>query len=189
MAVELRAATRDDASDLARLVDMAGEGLPSYLWSGMAEPGEDVWEVGRRRAERDEGAFSWRNATVAAVDGRVAGCLIGYPIAAAVPEDDLPPLFRPIQALENAAVKTWYVNVLATYPERRGQGVASALMAQAEGLGGAGGTSLIVADRNTAARLFYERRGYRERDRRRMVKEAWRCNSDFWVLLVKVPER
>ena len=52
-----------DAADLARLVDLAGEGLPSYLWARMAEPGEDAFAVGeRRRAARDEGAFSWRNA-------------------------------------------------------------------------------------------------------------------------------
>jgi ribosomal protein S18 acetylase RimI-like enzyme len=187
MAIGLRPATRDDAGDLARLVDMAGEGLPSHLWAGMAEPGEDVWEVGRRRAARDEGAFSWRNATMATIEGGVAGCLVGYPIAAAAPEADLPPLFRPIQALENAAVGTWYVNVLATYPARRQQGVASALMAEAERRGGAGGTSLIVADRNAVARRFYEHRGYVERDRRRMVKEGWRCDSEDWVLMVRPP--
>jgi ribosomal protein S18 acetylase RimI-like enzyme len=185
MAIGLRPATRDDAGDLARLVDLAGEGLPSYLWAGMAEPGEDVWEVGRRRAARDEGAFSWRNATVATVDGKVAGCLVGYPIAAAAPEDDLPALFRPIQALENAAVGTWYVNVLATFPALRKRGVASALMAEAERRGGEAGTSLIVADRNSGARRFYEHRGYVERDRRPMVKEGWRCDSDYWVLMVR----
>jgi hypothetical protein len=42
MAIELRPARREDAADLARLVDLAGEGLPSYLWAGMAEPGRSL---------------------------------------------------------------------------------------------------------------------------------------------------
>ena len=47
-----RRATPDDAHALAELIDFAGEGLPSYLWQRMAEPGEDVWDVGGRGARR-----------------------------------------------------------------------------------------------------------------------------------------
>lgn len=60
-----RPATRDDAPALAELVNFAGEGLPVYLWEKSKEPGETVWDVGRRRAEREEGNFSYRNALVA----------------------------------------------------------------------------------------------------------------------------
>jgi ribosomal protein S18 acetylase RimI-like enzyme len=84
-------------------------------------------------------------------------------------------------------VGTWYVNVLASYPEFRRKGVGATLMREAQRRGGAGGTSLIVADRNASARHFYERLGYRERDRRPMVKENWRSDSDFWVLMVRRP--
>ena len=35
-----RRATPDDATALAELIDFAGEGLPTYLWAKMAEPGE-----------------------------------------------------------------------------------------------------------------------------------------------------
>jgi hypothetical protein len=37
----------EDADALAELVDYAGEGLPSYLWDKIAEPGETAQEVGR----------------------------------------------------------------------------------------------------------------------------------------------
>ncbi|MEL7543477.1 MAG: hypothetical protein AAGJ70_06860 [Pseudomonadota bacterium] len=57
----VRQAKREDASLLARLVNYAGEGMPLYLWGQMAEPDETAWEVGARRAGRDEGGFSWRN--------------------------------------------------------------------------------------------------------------------------------
>lgn len=183
----LRPATREDAAHLARLVDLAGEGMPAYLWSAMAEPGEDVWAVGTRRAARDEGAFSWRNAVVAEVEGAVAGALVSYRIGAdPEPLDDLPPMFRPLQALENQALGTHYVNVLATYPRFRRRGVGRALMAEAErSARGAAGVSLIAADRNQDARRLYESLGYRERARAPIAKEAWRCDSDAWVLMVK----
>jgi hypothetical protein len=75
-----RPATPGDAPALAELVNVAGEGLPVYLWSRMAEAGESAWDVGRRRAMRETGSFSYRNATVAERDGRVIAGLIGYPL-------------------------------------------------------------------------------------------------------------
>jgi hypothetical protein len=74
-----RRAEPGDAPELAVLVNMAGEGLPLYLWRTMAEPDEDAWEIGNR-AQRDSGSFSYRNAVMMAQDGSVIGCLIGYPL-------------------------------------------------------------------------------------------------------------
>ena len=73
-----RKATADDALALAELINFAGEGMPLYLWEKMAEPGETVWDVGQRRARREEGGFSYRNAVLSEQDGRVASVLIGY---------------------------------------------------------------------------------------------------------------
>ena len=78
----------DDAKALAELINFAGEGLPLYLWDRMAEPGETAWDVGRRRARRDVGGFSWRNATVSEQEGSVAACLIGYLLPEAAPPID-----------------------------------------------------------------------------------------------------
>lgn len=113
----------DDAAALAELIDFAGEGLPLYLWTNMAEPGESAWEVGRRRALREVGSFSYRNVVVVRVGGRVGASLVGYPLPDApdpIDYDQMPPIFVPLQELENLAPRTWYVNVLATYPEYRG---------------------------------------------------------------------
>jgi hypothetical protein len=38
-----RQATPGDAPALAELVNLAGEGLPLYLWTSMAEPGESAF--------------------------------------------------------------------------------------------------------------------------------------------------
>lgn len=185
--LSLRPAARTDAADLARLVDLAGEGMPQYLWAGMAEPGEDVWAVGARRAARDEGAFSWRNATVAEAEGTVAGVLVAYRIGGEpAPLDDLPPMFRPLQALENRALGTHYINVLATYPQFRRRGVGARHLAEAEvQASGAPGLSLIVADANTDARRLYAQSGYVEQAREPIVKNGWTCSSSEWVLMVK----
>src|SRR3546814_2245097 len=59
-----RPAVRADAPVLAELVNHAGEGIPLYLWDKLREPGETAWDVGRRRAARDDGAFSYRNALI-----------------------------------------------------------------------------------------------------------------------------
>ncbi len=187
----LRPARPEDAEALAELINYAGEGLPVYLWERMAESGETVWDVGRRRARREEGAFSYRNAVVLEQDGRVAACLIGYSLPDApelIDYNEIPAMFVPLQELENLAPGTWYVNVLASYPEQRSRGHGSALLAWAEEIAAAGGRrglSIIVADANIRARRLYERRGYRETARRPMVKEDWQNPSQEWVLLVK----
>ena len=87
--MQLRAATPGDAPALAELINFAGEGLPLHLWAGMAVPGETAWDVGRRRARRDAGGFSWRNSTVVEEAGTVVACLIGYPLPEAAPPLDL----------------------------------------------------------------------------------------------------
>ena len=189
--MQLRAATPDDAPALAELIDLAGEGLPLHLWAGMAEPGETAWGVGRRRARRDIGGFSWRNTTVAEEDGAVVACLIGYPLPETPDPLDLagtPPMFVPLEELERLAPATWYINVLATYPQFRGQGLGTMLIGHAAGLAAAAGcrgTSIIVADTNEGARRLYERTGHVERARRAAVKEDWDGAVQEWVLLVR----
>jgi GNAT superfamily N-acetyltransferase len=100
----------------------------------MAEEGETARDVGQRRARREEGSFSYRNAIIAEEDGRPAACLIGYALPDA-PEpigyDTMPAMFVPMQELENLAPGTWYVNVLAAYPEFRGRGIGAGLLALA----------------------------------------------------------
>lgn len=186
-----RPAARQDAAALATLVNIAGEGLPLYLWGKMAEAGEDPWEVGRRRAERESGSFSFRNAIVAELDGRVVACLIGYPLPD-VPEPidraRMPAMFVPLQELENLAPGTWYVNVLAALAEYRGRGYGARLLGVAERLAATmhrSGLSIIVSDANSGARRLYARCGYVEAARRPMVKEAWANAGENWVLLVR----
>ncbi len=170
---------------------MAGEGLPLYLWTRMASPDETPWDVGRNRAKRDAGAFSYRNTVVREENGKVVACLIGYPLANEPDPtvyDGMPAMFVPMQALEDLACGSWYVNVLAAYPEYRGRGYGEQLLSLAGRFASQAekrGSSVIVSDANVRARRLYERTGYRERARRPMVKEGWRNDGNDWVLLLK----
>lgn len=185
-----RPATKQDAPALAELVNYAGEGLPLYLWTKLAKEGEDPWAVGRARAAREEGAFSYRNATVLEADGECAGCLIGYEISEApkpIPAD-MPKIFVPFQELENLAPGTWYINVLAVQPKFRNRGLGAKLIGLAEETGrkaGKRGMSLVVADKNLGARRLYERQGYTQRASRKMVLEDWNTDNEAGLLLVK----
>ncbi len=191
LAHPFRPGTKDDAAVLAKLVNEAGEGMPLYLWEQIKEPGETAWQVGQRRAAREEGGFSYRNAIMIEYEGQVAGALIGYHIGKE-PEPispDMPAMFRPLQELENLAPDTWYVNVLAVLPEFRGEGLGTRLLDCADEIGtsvGAKGMSVIVSDSNTGARRLYEKCGYHQEALRPMEKDGWVNDGENWVLLVKM---
>jgi GNAT superfamily N-acetyltransferase len=190
LAKPYRRAQPSDAAAMSELVHFASEGLALYLWTKIAPPGVDPWAIGRERAEREAGGFSYRNTLLVESDGAVAAGLIGYPLAD-TPEPlppDLPPIVVPLQELEDLVPGTWYVNVLAAYPQHRGKGYGTALLALAEQLAREThrrGMSIIVADTNTGARRLYERCGYREVARRRMVKDGWQHPGSDFVLLTK----
>lgn len=185
-----RRATTDDATSMADLVNIAGHGLPLYLWARFARPGQSAWDVGRERARTGTGGFAWRNTVVREDDGKVAACLIGYPLADTPepPDDDVPALLMPLLELENLVPGTWYLNVLAAYPEYRGRGFGTALLEIAESLAhdtGRHGMSLITSDENAGARRLYERHGYSVRATRTIVKEDWQHAGENWLLLTK----
>jgi ribosomal protein S18 acetylase RimI-like enzyme len=185
LAPPLRLARAEDGPVLARLVNYAGEGMPLHLWTQMAGDGEDPWEIGARRQ-----AAKAERGQIVVIDqgaGAVAG-LTGYRIDGPEPVDELPPLFRPLQELENLAPGSWYVNVLAAVPAARGRGLGTRLLGVAEDIArdeGLARLSIIVADDNAGARRLYGRQGYAEAARRSMVTDGWRTHGSEWVLLLK----
>ena len=134
LAPPFRPATPDDAAALADLAHFASEGLALHVWTRAAGSAGDPWEIGRERGRRDTGHFSYRNGIVAETGGRVVAGLIGYglPDRPEPIRDTIPALFVPLQQLENLASGTWYVNILAAYPDQRGKGYGAALLAVAD---------------------------------------------------------
>ncbi len=165
----IRAATKDDASDLAYLINLAGDGLPHFIWRGIADIGQTPLEVGAARASRETGAFSYRNAFVidepGTEPGKVAAMLLGYPqpsiMDAAIA--GVPAPIQPLVQLEALAADSWYVNGLATSPDCQGKGMGSLLLEFAEQLARAANKaqmSLIVASENHFAKRLYQKAGY-----------------------------
>lgn len=182
-----RLAMEADAPQLAELVNQAGHGLPLHIWTVLADEGGDPWEVGRARQ-----AQKARDGNVVVVDpghGPVA-CLIGYGIDMK-PEpigEDVPKLLRPLLELENRALDSWHVNVLACDPEHRGQGIGSRLLELAEEIARSdcfARMSVITADGNHGARRLYTRHGYEQIDTLPSVTGEWETETENWVLLMK----
>ena len=182
-----RVANDADAYELAELVNFAGEGLPLHIWSGIAQGSQDPWDVGRSRQAKK--ANEGQVVVVDLGNGAIAS-LTGYTIGEE-PEpigDDFPTLFRPLQELENQALESWYVNVLACYPEYRGKGYGSRLLKLAEYIArdeDLKRMSVIVSSNNSDARKLYERRGYEEVATLPCIKDDWKTETESWVLLLK----
>jgi ribosomal protein S18 acetylase RimI-like enzyme len=188
---KLRPATAGDAALLAELIDLAGEGIPSFLWRSQAAPGESPLTVGAQRAARDAGGFSYRNAWILEQDGAAAGMLLGYtqpdPYEAGRLQD-LPPVVRPLVELEAMRPGSWYVNAVAVLAEHRGRGLGSALMAHAHELAAAAGCrelSLIVAEHNPGAVALYRRLGYAAIARRGVVADPGLGLGGDWILMTR----
>ena len=161
----IRQATEADAPRLAKLIDIAGEGIPNWLWTRACVEGQTPLEIGIERARRPSGGFSYTNALIADQGGDATGMVLSYAITEA-PEDDpndLPAAIAPFVALEKLSVGTWYVNALAVFAEARGRRLGTALMTAAEGQAKARGfdeMSIQVYEQNVGAVRLYERLGY-----------------------------
>jgi ribosomal protein S18 acetylase RimI-like enzyme len=189
--MNIRNAATSDAEHLAFLLNVAGEGLPIFLWRQMTERGQDPLAVGALRASRAEGAFSYRNARIADIDGSVAGMVLSY----ALPDpyefgdlEDVHPAVRPLLELEAEVPGSWYVNAIATYEQYRGQGVGTALMSACQDMARAAlasKVSLIVASANSGARGLYLKLGYQEVASRPLVTYPGGPDDGRWLLMVR----
>jgi len=186
-----RPATLADASALAILIDIAGEGIPAFLWSTWKAPEQSILEFGRERARREEGGFSYRNTIVTEIAGEVAATLVGYRLDDPydLPDlDELPDIVRPLISLEPQVPGTWYVNVLAAFPEFHGQGMGTKLLEAAETKGREGNApamSVIVASWNDGAARLHARAGYADVAREAAVLPPGFPHQGDWILLAK----
>lgn len=191
MKTTIRKAKAEDAPKLAELMNVAGEGIPAYLWERMADPGEDVMAFGARRVAGTESGFSYTNAHVAECDSVIAGMLLGYRLPDPYetgPLDEIPAVVQSLVEMEALVPGSWYVNAVATDSACRGQGVGRMLMVKAEQLADESHSktlSLIVAEQNAAARRLYEKLGYQVHARRPIVPFPGCPHTGYWILMTK----
>jgi ribosomal protein S18 acetylase RimI-like enzyme len=100
----------------------------------------------------------------------------------------MPSVIRPLIELESLAPGSWYVNVLAVFPDHQGRGFGTRLLALAEELAGISGAehlSIIVAAENSGAVSLYRRTGYVDTARRPVVPFPGFGFAGDWLLMVK----
>lgn len=168
--VELRGARKEDARDIARLFRVSSDGVADYIWSKLAEPGEDLLDVGTRRYERDGTDFSYQNCHLLWQDGEVLGMLHAYlmQVDPGYVEED--PVLKPASELEEDG--SYYVSGVAIHEPHRGQGLGKLLMARAEEDArklGLSSVSLIVFEGNAGAKRLYDLLGYHVIDSREVM--------------------
>ncbi|MGE8153611.1 N-acetyltransferase family protein [Pseudomonas vancouverensis] len=163
MDVEFRSAVRADAREIARLFQISSEGCSDYIWSQIAEPGQDLLDVGAIRYARDDVDFSYQNCLIAEAHGQVIGMMHSYVMR----EDPSPapvtdPVLAPYAMME--IPDTLYISSLALHEGWRNRGLGKRFLACAEERAsqlGLKGLSLIDYAANTGALRFYQRHGFR----------------------------
>ena len=168
-----RPATIEDCYDIARLFKVASGGVAEYTWATMQAdyPGLSPIEIGERRYASDKTVFTYNNSIVASQDDQVMGVLVTFPIADEVdePSETQDQVLAPY-SLE--APGSWYICAMALFPEFRGQGLGTKLLAIARSQAqdrGFNELSLLVFEQNTGAVRLYERNGFKTVDRAPVV--------------------
>ena len=174
--IRLAKATLDDCLAIAELGQLAGHGIPGHFWSEWQQPGDSLIDAGARKAATEDTNFSYRNAQIAWMGESIAGMMMGYPLPPAEGNDENPLDFeefvQPMIELEQLVPESYYINMIAAYPQFRGQGVGTALLGQIDELASARGcklSSLQVFDYNSDAIRLYERLGFEINEERNMI--------------------
>lgn len=192
----IRKATIDDCKAIAELALMAGEGIPAYFWEQSRKGDQDIIDVGAKNLASETENFSYRNVTIAEVDGYVAAMLLAYKLPSPENQEDLseyPEFIRPLVELEQCVPGSYYINMIATYPEYRGKSIGTRLMSMVSESAIAAGCQLMsieVFEQNQGALKLYQRLGYKIAERRRVIPHSCHPYSggDIILLTKKVTE-
>jgi GNAT superfamily N-acetyltransferase len=171
----LRPAMRDDCRRIAELFRVSSDGVADYIWSRLQpdHPGLSPVEIGARRYQRENTAFSYQNCLVAEHRGDVIGMMHAFviePDEEPAPAREADPVLRPYAELEQPG--SLYISSLAVVACHRRQGLGRRFLAAARERArriGRPTLSLICLEQNRDARRLYEREGFTIIDGRDVV--------------------
>lgn len=183
-------ALKKDSRIIAELFSISSDGVADYIWTQIAIEGEDILDIGQKRYEREDSVFSYKNCTVAEIDGNIVGMLVAFPMFAEPSKDlsNTDPVLIPYEKLELEEDNSYYVCGVAVFEEYRGMGIGSNFMKIAENDAkkkGFNKLSLIVFEQNDGAKRLYDRLNYFEVKRERVVPHPLIHYSGDAVLMVK----
>lgn len=176
-----RAATLDDCYTIARLFQIASDGVCDYTWSTLASkyPGLTPLEIGAKRYANPDNLFGYKNCVIAERNGEIVGMMVTFPIPkeivsksepivepAIAPDEDVPNTETPdvLAPYSLEAPGTWYICALALFPKFRRQRIGTQLLAVAHQQAAERGfkeLSLLCFEQNAGALKLYQRHGFR----------------------------
>jgi len=172
----LRPAKPEDARQIATLIDMAANGLEKWEWHSRLTPqlkaqGKQPLDIGMEDVLKPGHYNSYKNATVAEITQgkkvKLAGVSLNHIISrqTAAEREALSPVDRVFADLKHHAVGSFYIDILACFPEFRSRGLGSRLIQDAVEKAHAAGCQkicLLAFEENEAAVRLYERKGFQE---------------------------
>lgn len=182
----IRPAFKSDCRRIAEFYRISSDGVADYIWTKLAQPGEDILDVGRRRYEREGTPFSYQNCKMVELNGTVVGMLVAFPMVVAKGDKETDPVLFPYSLLEED--QSYYICGMAVEEEQRGQGIGTMLLEEAERTAARLGLlklSLIVFAQNERAYRLYRRFGYVETRRHPVVAHPLIHYTGDAVLMVK----
>jgi len=189
--IEIRKANLNDCRPIAELALIAGEGIPAYFWEAQRKKDQDIISVGAHNLESETDNFSYKNVHIASIDGNIAGMLLAYRLPSkeeADNLDDFPEFIQPLIELEQCVPDSFYINMLAAYPEFRNQGIGSTLMSMVNNLAidcDCDTISVEVFEQNEGAVRLYQRLGYEIVDFRNVIPHPCHPYTGKIFLLTK----
>jgi len=173
-----RPAQSDDARQIAELVAISSDGVAMIEWEQQTRAENcDPLDVGERIYQIPQQGYSYTSATIVEKNGQTAGMLLTFPMPDSSPRNPEnrpgahdPNVFAPYMYLEEP--NSWYICGVAFYPQHRGQGLGTELMALANEQAKEKGfdkLSLVAFEQNEGSVRLYERLGYSVVDRAPVV--------------------
>lgn len=183
--MEIRKAQRSESYTIARLYQMAADGVADYVWRKIDPDNPDILEVGAQRYAREGVSFSYENCDMLVEDDTTLGMIMAFPMRVDPEYTETDEILRPYAILEED--NSLYISGVAVFPEYRNRRLGRRLMQFAEDKArelDLNKLSLIVFEDNPAKRL-YEALGYREVMREAVVDHPLIVHSGYAVLMVK----
>lgn len=187
--IKFRPARKEESRTISHLFSISSDGVSDYTWKTLAELREEILDVGERRYSRENTPFSYENCTVAELNGEIVGKLAAFPMEVEESDygnTDVDPVLAPYSRLGQP--NSYYIAGMAVFPEYRGKGYGSKFLEIAEQEAknlGLSLLSLIVFEQNEGAKRLYERHGYYEMAREKVVPHELIHFTGYALLMVK----
>lgn len=191
----IRDARKNEAKQLARLVNIAGQGPDSVgldytVWSRGANEGQDPYDVGSLRIENEVGGYSYNNIRIIEVDAKPAALAMSFEVIkkSQTEMDEIDDLFKIFSVLAQQRIGSYYLDSLAVFPEYRGCGFGRILIEDTINKAVKGGyseVSLLVFEKNEAALSLYKKLGFRETSKLKAPAHPSMPYEGYVILLSK----